>query len=452
MAIPLLKTKLTIPPARPEWVSRPRLIEQMSQASRSGRKLILISAPAGFGKTTLASEWARQVKLPVAWVSLGPGDDDVFRFWRYVLAALQRLDVSLDTSLDAPSNEAAQAISPVARREQISSETLVIPLINEIAAHSTPLALVLDDYHMISDLAVHESVAFMIEHLPAQMHLVLSTREDPPLPLSRMRARGQMLEIRAGDLRFSQAEATHFLNQTMRLDLSPQEVASLETKTEGWIAGLQLAALSLRDQAERSAFIQRFAGDDHHVMDYLIDEVLSQQPEPIQHFLLHTSILERLCGPLCDSILQRDDSQAILEHLARANLFVAPLDTQRHWYRYHALFADLLRNRLKAAQPSGLRELHQRASEWLQENGQQNDAISHALAACDYERAADLIRGSAGPLLYAGETATLLGWLENLPADVYRSRPILCIQHAWALLRSRRDLPPEEIERWLQNA
>jgi LuxR family maltose regulon positive regulatory protein len=290
-------------------VPRLHLIEQLNRGLH--QKLTLVSAPAGFGKTTLLSEWARCVKRPVAWLSLDAGDDDVGPFWRYATAALRTVEGRI--------GEAAQAVLRGTPSQRLAPNVLVTALINDITSLSTSFVLVLDDYHTISELAVHEGTAFLLEHQPPQMHLVIATREDPPLPLSRLRARGQMTELRASDLRFTQAEAARFLNQTMKLDLSPEEVTALETKTEGWITGLQLVALSLQEQTERSEFIQRFAGDDRHVMDYLVDEVLTRQPKAVQHFMLQTSILERLSGPLCDAVVYGDasasTSQSILEQL-----------------------------------------------------------------------------------------------------------------------------------------
>ncbi len=429
----LLKTKLYIPPIRPEYVPRPHLVEQLNRGLY--RKLTLISAPAGFGKTTLLSEWVRCLKRPVAWLSFDSSDSDVSCFWRYVVAALQTVSSDI--------GEAAQATLDGLQSQQLLSDALVTELVNDITALSISFVLVLDDYHTIGDLAVHESVAFLLEHQPPQMHLVVSTREDPPLPLSRLRARGQMTELRASDLRFSQAETTAFLNHSMRLGLTLEEIAVLETRTEGWVTGLQLAALSLQEQVGRSEFIRAFAGDDRHVMDYLVDEILSQQPEPIQRFLLHTSILEQLCGPLCDAVTQRGDSQAVLNHLERANLFVIPLDNRRYWYRYHNLFAELLRQRLcqassltEPAMREDVESLHLRASRWYEDEGFFAEAVSHALATSASEDAADLVERYVTAVWDRGETTLVHNWLEALPEEAIRSRLSLCIRRAWSAVVS----------------
>jgi LuxR family maltose regulon positive regulatory protein len=344
MTAVLLTTKLYVPPVRPELVARSRLVQRLQAGLRSHR-LTLISAPAGFGKTTLVTEWLQGLDCPVAWLSLDEGDNDPVRFFTYLVAALQGMEGSVGSTVQ----------SLVQAAEPPPLESLVTALINDVAARPTPFVLVLDDYHLIGGLAVHEAVGFMLEHQPPQRHLVIATREDPPLPLPRLRARGQMTELRASDLRFTAAEAAAFLRQTMGLNLTPGEVAALGAKTEGWIAGLQLAALALQTslsspgQADCAAFVRRFAGDDRHVMDYLVDEVLARQSRAVQRFLLRTSIQERLTGPLCDAVVGEDKSasQGMLERLEWANLFVIPLDNRREWYRYHHLFADLLRYRLR---------------------------------------------------------------------------------------------------------
>jgi len=445
METPLLQTKLYIPPVRPELVSRPRLIEQLNAGLH--RKLTLISAPAGFGKTTLLSEWVAGCGRPVAWVSLDDGDNDPVRFFTYLVAALQTLDPNL--------GQAARGL--LGSPQPPPLEALVATLINNIATTSTPLVLVLDDYHTIVELTIHEALGLLLERQPPQMHVVLMTRQDPLLPLSRLRAQGQMTELRASDLQFTDEEAAAFLNQTMGLNLTPGEISMLETRTEGWIAGLQLAALSLAGQADHSAFVQAFSGDDRHVMDYLVDEVLSRQSEPVQRFLLRTSILNRLSGPLCDAVIDspllagegqgegegEGSGQATLEYLERANLFIVPLDNRRRWYRYHHLFADLLRARLRQAPPfippasggerGGVATLHARASEWFERNGLAAEAVNHALAARDYERAARLVERNTVDLFPRGELHTLLNWVKVLPEELARSRPWLCIYQAWAL-------------------
>jgi LuxR family maltose regulon positive regulatory protein len=446
MADPLLRTKLYIPPLRPGSVRRPHLVERLNAGL--DRKLALVSAPAGFGKTTLLSEWVGYLEQPVAWLSLDPSDGDVSRFWRYVIAALQTVDSAI--------GETAQAVLQGTQSRQLVPHVLVTALINDIAALATSFVLVLDDYHTISELTVHETVGFLLEHPPPQMHLVISTREDPPLPLSRLRARGQVAELRAGDLRFTEPETSALLNQTMGLSLAADEIATLGTRTEGWVAGLQLAALSLQRQADRAGFIRDFAGDDRHVMDYLVDEVLARQPEAVHRFLLETSILERLSGPLCDVVVYQDpssgQSQRILERLEQANLFVVPLDSRRQWYRYHHLFADLLRYRLRQSTGVGdLARLHRQASEWHAQNGFVDEAIAHALSASDPERAADLIARHASDMMDRSETIALHRWLGALPEEAVRVRPLLCIYYAWVLVLVRH-AASDIVERWLQDA
>jgi LuxR family maltose regulon positive regulatory protein len=446
VSTPLLTTKLYFPPLRKKLVHRPRLLERLNRGLE--RRLTLVCAPAGFGKTTLIAEWVRGIKRPVAWRSLYTSDDDVERFWCYFAAALQ--------TVESEAGDAKPITPDGNRRQPLAPDTYVTALINEIAYLSTCVIVVLDDYHTIGDRAIHEGLGFLLEHQPAQMHLVIATREDPPLPLARLRGRAQMTELRAGDLRFTSSEAARFLNQEMKLDLSPEEVNALESKTEGWITGLQLAALSLQEHREPSEFIRRFAGDDRLVVDYLVDEVLARQSENVQELLLQTSILERLCGPLCDSVVygdaSRGTSQALLERLEQDNLSVVPLDSRREWYRYHNLFADLLRGRLRFAQRQGALELHQRASQWFEDNAYRHDAVSHALAASDFGRAARLIGRYSGQMLCVGDTVMLQKWLRRLPEEQIRSRPGLCMVYAWNLLLSHPSLPPQEVERWIELA
>jgi len=347
----LLQTKLYIPPLRPTIVPRPRLIERLNQGLQLGHKLALISAPAGFGKTTLVSEWIRGSNRPVAWVSLDESDNDPARFLTYVIAALQTVDAGMG----------AGALNILQSAQPLPAELILTTLINEVAQTPEDFVLVLDDYHVIDGRPVEASTSvdaptsvdgaltFLLEHLPPRMHLVIATREDPNLPLARLRVRGQLTELRVADLRFTLVEAAGFLNQVMGLTLSAEEIAALETRTEGWIAGLQMAALAMQGRADTASFIQAFTGSHHFVMDYLVEEILHQQPASIQTFLLGTSILDRLCGPLCEAVLLAPaaSGQETLAYLERANLFIIPLDTERHWYRYHHLFADLLRQRLR---------------------------------------------------------------------------------------------------------
>jgi LuxR family maltose regulon positive regulatory protein len=417
----LLRTKLYTPPIRPELVSRPRLIERLNAGLR--RKLTVLSAPAGFGKTTLLSEWAAGCGRPVAWVSLDRGDNDPARFWAYFIAALQTIHEDV--------GEAALAALQSPQRPSI--KLLLASLINEIAEAPKAFALVLDDFHVITDQPVNDEVAFFLDNMPLQMHLILSSRADPPWPLARRRARGELTELRANDLRFTSQEAATFLNEVMKLDLSPEDMAALEERTEGWIVGLQMAALSMRGHKDVSEFIKAFSGTHRFILDYLVEEVLDRQFSDTQEFLLETSILERMTAPLCDAVTNRDDSQAILAQLEQANVFLIPLDDERRWYRYHHLFADLLRSRLEQTWPDRSPVLHCRASEWYEQKRLIAETVGHAFAAGDVERVARLVKGNTLAMMDHGELSTLVGWLDALPDEVVRSRPWLCVAYAWAL-------------------
>lgn len=455
MATPLLTTKLYIPPIRPELVPRPRLIERLNMGLQG--KLILISAPAGSGKTTLLSEWIAgcEPHIGVAWVSLDERDNDPAGFLAYLMAACQKIQPNLGEGvLDALQSPRPPPV-----------EDLLTPLLNQINSLPDHLVLVLDDYHLITARPVHEALVFLLDHLPANMHLVIATRSDPPLPLARLRGRGQLTELRQTDLRFTFDEVTEFLNQVMGLTLSVDEVAALAARTEGWIAGLQMAAVSLQgqDMGRVASFIRAFTGSDRYILDYLVEEVLQRQPKRVQTFLLQTAILARLSGPLCDAVVEieeptdrrQEDSlpghlfaaasgREILEYLERANLFVVPLDDRRAWYRYHRLFADLLRQRLHQLRPELAPTLHRRASAWFEQNGLMAEAIDHAVSAGDFERAADLIEGAAETTLMRSEVATVQSWLEALPDDLVRTRPLLCVHHAWLLLLSGHPLDMAE--------
>ena len=345
MSTPILATKLYIPPPRYKIVLRPCLIERLNEGLSAGRKLTLISAPAGFGKTTLVSEWVAGCGRPTAWLSLDEGDNDPTRFLTYLIAALQTIAANIGAGMLA----VLQSPQPP------SIESILTTLLNEITTIPDNFILVLDDYHAIDSKSVDRCLTFLLEHLPPQMHLVIATREDPHLPLARLRARGQLTELRAADLRFTPSEAADFLNQVMGLNLSAEDIAALETRTEGWIAGLQLAALSMQGHQDTTSFIKSFTGSHHFVLDYLVEEVLQQQSESVQTFLLRTSILDRMCGPLCDAVLldSAASGQETLEYLEHANLFIVPLDNERRWYRYHHLFAELLRQRLQQSLGTG---------------------------------------------------------------------------------------------------
>ena len=389
------------------------------------------------------SEWRAGVgrDFPAAWLSLDKDDNDPVRFLNYLTAALGTIKTGLGKTA------AAQLQSP-----QISPpHTILTNLINEIVELGTPFTLALEDYHLVVTQPVHDILVYLLDHQPPQMHLVILTRADPPLPLARLRARGQLTEIRATHLQFTASETSAFLNEVMGLNLSPQEVSALEVRTEGWIAGLQLAALAMRGHEEIPDFISAFTEGHHYIADYLVDEVLTRQSEPIREFLLQTSILERLSGPLCDGLTGHSDSQAILEELYHANLFVYPMDDQVFWYRYHHLFADVLRQQLSNTRERYKSEiLHQRAGAWYETNGFIDEAITHALAGLDYNHTADLIERYAFEYIYRSQTVLVHRWLEALPEDFIRSRPILGVIQAWVLMLGPTSCPRELIEKQLQ--
>ena len=437
MAIPILKTKLYIPPMRPELVPRPRLIERLN--ARVHRKLTLVSAPPGFGKTTLLAEWAGLCGRPVAWVSLDEGDNDPARFLAYLIAALQRVEESIGEGV----------LDMAASPHPPSMEDLVAMLINQAVTVSFAPILILDDYHLIGARPIHEALSFLLDHLPPQMHVVIATRADPPLPIARLRGRAQLAELRQADLRFTPDKAAEFMNKVTGLDLSSEQVAALTSRTEGWIAGLQMAAMSMR-RKDVAGFIAAFAGSHEYIVDYFTGEVLDQQTEIVKTFLLQTSVLDRLTGSLCDAVTGQCGGQQMLERLKEANLFLVSLDDERRWYRYHGLFADLLRKRLQQAQPEVMSDLHRRASEWYEQNDLLAEAIEHALSANEFEGAARLIEQIPGPVLMHNQVATFLRWVGALPDEVVRARPRLCVLHAGALLaRGRR---PDLIESRLQEA
>lgn len=422
MPTPILATKLYVPPPRPKIVLRPRLIDQLKKGLH--RKLTLISAPAGFGKTTLVSEWIASCERPVAWLSLDEGDNDSTRFLTYLITALQTI---------AP-NMGAEALRLIQSPQPPTTESVLTILLNEIGTIPDKFILVLDDYHVIEDKAVSNALTFLLEHLPPQVHLVITTREDPNLPLARLRARDQLTGLRATDLRFTPAEAAEFLTQVMGLSLSAEDIAALEARTEGWIAGLQLAAISMQGHTDTSNFIKSFIGGHHFVLDYLVEEVLQQQSKKVQDFLLCTSILDRMCGPLCDAVLLDSSAfgQDTLEHLEHTNLFIIPLDNERHWYRYHHLFGSLLRQRLgQSRTPEEIAQYHIRASEWHEQNGHESEAFHHAIAAKDFSRAAMLAEMYWQRMNESFQSAAWLGWVKQLPEELIRSRPVLCTQIAW---------------------
>ena len=444
--MPLLTTKLHIPPVRAEWVPRPRLVERLS-AGLDGRRLTLISAPAGSGKTSLAAAWLAALGsgFRAAWLSLDEGDNDPARFLAYLVAALRAAGPQIGT-------EALRLLERAPAALEV--EPVAASLINDLAGLGSPAILVLDDYHAITELAVHEAVGLLVDRQPPSLHLAIATRHDPPLPLSRLRGRGQMAELRQSDLRFTPEEAAAFLNRSMGLRLAPDEVAALEAHTEGWIAGLQMAALSMqgRDPAAVGRFIDGFSGRYHFILDYLTDEVLQRQPQAVQTFLLHTSILDRMCGPLCDAVLAGAGlapGRRMLAELEAANLFVAPLDDEREWYRTHHLFAELLRARLNETQPDLAPELHRRAAAWHEGAGLASEAVQHALATGDDGLAAETVERAILRIATwsRADTTMIRRWLAALPGEAVRDRPWLRLFGSRLLYVSGQ---PEQASRDLQ--
>jgi LuxR family maltose regulon positive regulatory protein len=414
-----------MPAPRPRVVPRPWLIERLN-AGLDG-KLTLISAAAGFGKTTLVSEWAAGCGLPVAWLSLDEGDSDPTRFLAYLIAALQTVAPPVGQG----------ALAALQTPQPPPPEAILTAVLNDLALLPERLLLVLDDYHAVDAPAVDQALAFLLQNLPPHLHLVIASREDPPLPLARLRVSGQLTELRAADLRFTPDEAAEFLNRVMGLSLSPAEMASLEARTEGWIAGLHLAALSMQGRTDTAAFVETFSGSHRFVLDYLVEEVLQRQPAGVQDFLLRTAILDRLCGPLCDAVLQSASAsgQDTLAYLERANLFIVPLDNERRWYRYHHLFGELLRQRLHGRLPAeAIANLHIRASVWYEANDLELEAFQHAAAAHDIDRAERLLEGRGMPLLFRGAARPILNWLASLPAAALDAHPALWVTYASALL------------------
>jgi len=434
VSTPLLATKLQMPRVPASVVSRPRLTDKLLAGLREGRRLTVLSAPAGYGKTTLLVEWLTLSDRLCGWLSLDERDNEAVRFWMYTIAALQRSVPGLGELAMA----ALQAPQPPA------FEPLLTGLINEIAERSESLLLVVDDYHLITSPRIHEALSFLVENLPRQLHLVIATRSDPALPLATLRARGQLTELRLAELRFSAQETSAFLGETMGLRLSPEAVERLEARTEGWIAGLQLAALSMQGRDDLASFVESFTGSHRYILDYLAEEVLNRQTQRVREFLLQTSILQRLNGPLCDAVTGRSDGQQMLEWLEGANLFVLPLDDERKWYRYHRLFADLLRARLEDGEAGTVAELHRRASLWYEEHHAIHDAFSHAVDAGDVQRMRQLFETNGMPLLMHGELGTLLTWVSQLPVEVVANSARIGTLHAWALLLTGQMQPLEK--------
>jgi LuxR family transcriptional regulator, maltose regulon positive regulatory protein len=435
----LLWTKLVAPAPRAGLLPRAGL-QSLLQASL-GAKLCLVSAPAGSGKTTLLAQWrAVAGGGRVAWVSLEESDNDSTRFWSYLVAALRTVEPQVGTvaleALGGPS---------------VELERVVVPsLVNDLATVGAPLVLVLDDYHLITEAICHQTLGWFLDHLPAEVHVVLLTRLDPPLPLARMRARGELAELRVGELQFTGEEAAELLNGSMGLALAAEDVARLAQRTEGWAAGLVLAGLSLRGRPDSSGFIAAFSGGDRHVADYLVAEVLERQPEELREFLLRTSVLERLSGPLCDAVLETQGSAELLGELEAANLFVVPLDDHRQWYRYHQLFADLLRLQLGAREPELVTVLHRRAAAWHRQAGNVDEAIGHASAAGDLAEAGTLIARHWAAHWLGGQRATVARWLKGLPDEAILADPPVALITAWS--RGFHGASRQETERWLAAA
>jgi LuxR family maltose regulon positive regulatory protein len=435
-------TKLRVPRSRRALVVRSRLTDRLRDRFRAAGdsvpRLVLVAAPAGFGKTTLLAQWLTAGEVRVAWLSLDDGDADLRRFLTNLVAAVRVV---------AP-EVGAEAVELLESERTVQAEDVLVGLVDDLDALPGPTVIALDDYHVVDGADVHEAVTFLLDNLPPQVSLAVTTRADPPLPLSRLRARGELLEVRAADLRFTDTEATAFLNDVMGLGLEPQHVAALEERTEGWASGLQLAALAA-GAADPGGFVEAFAGSHRFVLDYLVDEVLATQPTDVRAFLLDTSVLDDLSGPLCDAVTGRADGQHQLEALERANLFVVPLDDQRRWWRYHHLFAEALRARLAVDAPERVGRLHRSAAGWYAEHDRLPDAVRHALAGDDVERAADLVELAVPGMRQRREDRTMRAWLRALPEDVVRRRPLLATHLAWARL-SEGDL--DGLDRWLDAA
>ncbi|MEO0706186.1 MAG: LuxR C-terminal-related transcriptional regulator [Cyanobacteria bacterium J06649_5] len=434
--LPLLETKLYLPKSSAGIISRPRLSDRIHPQG----KLTLDSAPAGCGKTTLLAEWVAAAPThPIAWVSLDPSDNASAVFWTYVITALQNIQPSLGE----------RSLSLLQSPQPPQIESILMMLLNEIAAVEETVVLILDDYHVIETQAIHHGISFVLSHLPPQLHLIIASRTDPPLSLARLRSCGDFTELRVSDLRFTPDEAAAFLNQGIGLEISAAEVSALEKRTEGWIAGLQLAALSLQGREDIPDFVAAFSGDDRYIVDYLMEEVLQRQPDRVRRFLLQTALLDRLSSSLCNAVTDQNDGQEMLETLERGNLFIIPLDNKRQWYRYHHLFADVLQARALMEQPEHLPTLHRRASDWYEQNDLFSDAIRHALAAQDFERAASLMEQVWPALRNLQQETTMLNWIKALPDSLIRDRPALSVAYALVLLNTGQ---LEAVEARLQDA
>jgi LuxR family maltose regulon positive regulatory protein len=451
MSYQVLSTKLYVPPIQSSLVQRPRLVQHLESGYQAGKLVTLVSAPAGFGKTTVIREWItdRDLGKTFGWLSLDDGDNDPVRFLTYLVSAIQKVNASIGGSILVALN--SSQVPPLL--------DLVEALINEISFEAEPFLLVLDDYHLIKKVEVHSIMQLLLNRQPDALHLVVVTREDPPFALPRLRVQGQLTEIRERDLRFSLAEAQTFLVKTMGLDLSTQDVGKLEERTEGWAAGMQLAALALEEysnEAERHAFIEAFTGSNRMIADYLISEVLQRQSEMTRQFLLHTSMLERFCAELCDTVVFGEDgegkSQSVLESLEQGNMFLVPLDNQRHWYRYHHLFSEMLFHSLRRTSPEQIPLLHHKASEWFEAQGHIPEAIKHALASKDWGFVNTLLDRYALPIIFPGYGSLVIEWCREIPKAYLAKAPDLCIHYAWALVLTFREDYMDAVEEQLQMA
>ena len=432
MAMFLQKTKLVIPPLRDDLVSRPRLLTKLNEGAN--KKLSLLSAPPGFGKTTLLSEWIHKKKFPAAWFSIDERDNDPISFLTYMIAALQTLD----------KNWGQPALELIQSPQLPALESTIFTLITSLTPIPKNFVLVLDDYHLIQSSSIHDMLGLFLDGLPPKMQLILATRSDPPLSISRIRTQNQLNELRTQDLSFTSDETTRYFKDKLQVDLSIEDIALLESRTEGWITGLQLAALSMQGRTDLSAFVEKFSGDNRYIVDYLIEEVLHRQPEKIQDFLRKTSILDPLSGPLCDAVMEQKNSQQMLNRLEKSNLFIFSLDNDRKWYRYHRLFADSLSQRLQHKQGEIVPELHRRACDWYDKHGMKYEAVDHAFAAHDFDRAAFLLEYMAETVWDRGQQVKLAQWFGQMPERLISQRPQLCVFYARSLIMSGRQKEAEQ--------